>query len=81
MMMFNLLLSEGTVPESWKEANVSKNKPENYRPLGLKSIICKLLKKLIIKHLMKFLVKHTLLSKSQHGFSKGRAHLTNLLYF
>ena len=47
---FNLSLKEGIVPSEWKEANItplfkmgSRNKPENYRPVSLTSVVCKLL--------------------------------------
>ena len=48
--VFNLSLEEGIVPSDWKEANItllfkkgSRNKPENYRPVSLTSVVCKLL--------------------------------------
>ena len=48
--LFNLSLEEGIVPSEWKEANItllfnkgSRNKPENYRPVSLTSVVCKLL--------------------------------------
>ena len=44
--VFNLSLEEGIVPSEWKEANItllfkkgSRNKPENYRPVSLTSVI------------------------------------------
>ena len=75
-------------PFEWKEANSislckkgSRNKSENYRPLSLTSVICKLLERLIKDHIVDFLVKHTLLNSSQHGFLKARSCLTNMLCF
>ena len=60
--VFNLSLKEGVVPFEWKEANIiplfkngSRNKSENYRPVSLTSVICKLLKKLIKDHMVDFL--------------------------
>ena len=51
--VFNLSLEEGIVPLEWKEANIiplfkkgSRNKSENYRPVSLTSVICKLLERL-----------------------------------
>ena len=76
------------VPSEWKEANItllfkkgSRNKPENYRPVSLTSVVCKLLETLIRDHMVEFLVKHKLINTSQHGFLKARSYLTNLLCF
>ena len=86
--LFNLSLEEGIVPSEWKEANItplfkkgSRNKPENYIPMSLISVICKLLETLIIDHMVEFLVKHNLINTSQHGFLKAWSCLTNLLCF
>ena len=54
---------------------------ENYRPVSLTSVICKLLERLIKDHMVEFLVKHKLLNSSQHGFLKARSCLTNMLCF
>ena len=81
-------LKEGVVPFEWKEANIiplfkkgSRNKSENYRPVSLTSVICKLLERLIKDHMVEFLVKHKLLNSSLHGFLKARSCLTNMLCF
>ena len=51
--VFNLSIKEGVVPFEWKDAKAniiplfkkrSRNKSENYRPVSLTSVICKLLK-------------------------------------
>ena len=75
--LFNLSLEEGIVPPEWKEANItplfkkgSRNKPENYRPVRLTSVVCKLLETLIRDHMVVFLVKHKLINTSQHRFLK-----------
>ena len=86
--VFNLSLEEGIVPLEWKEANIiplfkkgSRNKSENYRPVSLTSVICKLLERLIKDHLVDFLVKNKLINPSQHGFLKATSCLTNMLCF
>ena len=86
--LFYLSLDEGIVPSEWKEANItplfkkgSRNKPENYTPVRLTSIVCKLLETLIRDHMVEFLVKHKLINTSQHGFLKVRSCLTNRLCF
>ena len=65
--VFNLPLKEGVVPFEWKESNIiplfkmgSRNKSENYRPVSLTSVICKLLERLIKDHMVVFLVRHKL---------------------
>ena len=79
---------EGIVPSEWKAANItplfkkgSRNKPENYRPVSLTSLVCKLPETLIRDHMVEFLVNHKLINTSQHGFTKARSCLTNLLCF
>ena len=85
--VFNLSLEEGIVPLEWKDENItpsfkgSRNKPENYRPVSLTSVICKLLERLIKDHLVDFLVKNKLINPSQLGFLKARSCLTNMLCF
>ena len=78
----------GDFPVEWKEANIiplfkkgSRSKSENYRPVSLTSVICKLLERLIKDHLVDFLVKNKLINTSQHGFLKARSCLTNMLCF
>ena len=85
--MFNLSREEGIVPSEWKEANIiplfkkgSRNKPENYRPVSLTSVVCKLIETLIRDHMVEFLVKHKLINTSQHMFLKARSYLTNLMF-
>ena len=86
--VFNLSLEEGIFPSERNEANItplfkkgSRNKPENYRPVSLTSVVCQLLETLIGDHMVEFLVKHKLINTSQHGFLKARPCLTNLLCF
>ena len=85
---FNLSLKEGVVPVEWKEANIiplfkkgSRNKSENYIPVSLTSVVCKLLVWIIEFHIMDFLVRHKLVSPSHHGFLKARSCLTKMLCF
>ena len=53
MPLARVSLKEGVVPFEWKEANiplfkkVSRSKSDNYRPVSLTSVICKLLGRLI----------------------------------
>ena len=54
--VFNLSLKE--VVPLFKKG--SRNKSENYRPVSLTSVICKLSERLIKDHVVDFLVKHKL---------------------
>lgn len=53
-ILFSRSLQEGAVPAIWLEACItpifkkgSKKQPSNYRPVGLTSIVCKLMKSII----------------------------------
>ena len=82
--MFNLSLK--VVHFEWKEANIiplfkkgSRNKSDNYRPVTLTSVICKLLERLNKYRMVDFFVRHKLLNPSEHAFLKARSCLTNML--
>ena len=58
-ILFNKLVTTGIVQSDWRTAHVSpvykkgqKYNPENYRPISLTCICCKLLEHLIVKHIM-----------------------------
>ena len=84
-----LSLEKGIIPSEWEEATItplfkkgSRTKPpENYRPVSLTSVVCKLLETLIRDHMVAFPVKHKLINISQLGFLKARSCLTKLLCF
>jgi ribonuclease P/MRP protein subunit RPP40 len=85
-MMFRLIMQFGEVPDSWKEAIVtpvfkkgSSSKTENYRPISITSICCKLFEAGIKLSLMQFLNENNLLSASQHGFLSKHSTCSNLL--
>ncbi|HKJ81868.1 MAG TPA: reverse transcriptase family protein [Ignavibacteriaceae bacterium] len=86
--LFNLSITTGHIPQDWRDADViplykkgSKVKPENYRPVSLTSIICKILESILKDAITSHLDKHGLIRASQHGFRGGRSCLTNLLEF
>ena len=56
-----------------------KTKPNNYRPVSLTSVICKMLETIIKTHLMDLLESNHLLSDVQHGFRSGRSCELQLL--
>lgn len=77
-----------SLPSDWKTARVvpvhkSGNAlcPENYRPISLTSIPCKLLEHVIYSHLIDFLESNSFFHPSQHGFRKTFSCDTQLLCF
>nr|VZI25743.1 unnamed protein product [Spirometra erinaceieuropaei] len=86
-MLFHTSFETGYLPPHWKSAWItplykggSRVSANNYRPVSLTSICCKIMEKIIKQQLMQFLEQNHLLSDSQHGFRKGRSCVTNLLY-
>lgn len=87
-LIFESSIREESCPAEWKQANVipiykkgPKNKPENYRPVSLTSIICKIFESIIKDALNSHLERNHLIADSQHGFMKGRSCATNLIEF
>ena len=84
----NTSLNTGVVPDEWKAANVtpihkkgSKSLVDNYRPISLTSLICKLQESILRDAVVLHLEKNGLINSSQHGFRKGSPCATNLLQF
>ena len=85
-IIFNKSILSGKVPSDWRCANVasvfkkgSRAIAENYRPISLTSIICKILESIIHKVIVAHLKQYDLINSSQHGFRQHRSCLTNLL--
>ena len=87
-LIFSKSMEEGVVPEDWRTANVTpifkkgaRTEPENYRPVSLTSIPCKLIESIVKDSLMAHLEENMLMNPSQHGFMPGKSCATNLLEF
>ena len=86
-ILFTKSMQEGRLPSIWKTANVVpiyKNKgdktlPNNYRPVSLTCLLCKIMEAVIRDDLVTFLNDHNYLSEFQHGFISKRSCTTNLL--
>nr|VZH96341.1 unnamed protein product [Spirometra erinaceieuropaei] len=68
-MLFQASIEGGCLPADWKSARItplhkggSKASANNYRPISLTSICCKLMEKIIKRELMRFQEQHNLLS-------------------
>jgi hypothetical protein len=85
-LVYNISLDTGELPHQWKDAVISpifkkgaRKLPQNYRPVSLTSVICKVLEKLVVEQVTEHLVANDLKSPEQHGFTKGKSTVTNLL--
>lgn len=59
----------------------SKESPDNYRPISLTSVPCKILEHVLFSHLVRFLDSNSFFSCAQHGFRKTFSCETQLLTF
>ena len=85
-IIYNKSLESGNLPKQWKEANVKplykkgkKQLTQNYRPVSLTSVCCKVLEKIIRNNIVKHLESLGVITNDQHGFREGRSCNTQLL--
>jgi len=85
-LLFRLILQHGCLPDCWKLANVTpifkkgpSSTPDNYRPISLTCIICKVFESVIKDQLLAFLESSMTLSRAQHGFLARHSTTSNLL--
>ena len=85
-IIFRMSAKDYTIPQDWKDGHVSpifkkgdKGSAENYRPVSLTAVACKLMEKFARDAIMNHLEDNNLLSKYQDGFVKGRSCVSQLL--
>ena len=85
-IMFKKSLETGELPSQWLQAIItpifkkgSKASAENYRPVSLTCILCKILEKIIVRQIIEHIKDNQLGSLRQHGFTSGKSTTTNLL--
>jgi hypothetical protein len=84
--IFSQSLHSSKLPSAWLKADVapvfkkgSSSLPENYRPVSLTCVTCKILEHIICSHVRDHLDKHQILTNLQHGFRTGFSCETQLI--
>ncbi len=84
--IFNQSIQCHTLPKDWLTANVfplhkkgPKNLSENYRPISLTCICCKVLEHIVYSHISNYLSLNGILTPNQHGFRPGFSCETQLI--
>ena len=88
VFLMNKSMETGVIPLDWKKHTSlqyikkgARNRSENYRPISLTRILCKLMESFIKDVVMKHLKSENLLSCKQYGFISGRSTTTQLLSY
>ena len=86
-IIFNTSLKTKTLPDEWSHANISavfkkgkKTLPQNYRPVSLTCIACKVMESIIRDAMIDHLTDNNLFSPYQFGFISGRSTILQLLH-
>jgi hypothetical protein len=84
--LFSQSLNQCVVPDDWKMSTVTpvfkKGKKDcinNYRPISLTCIACKIMESVIRNKIMEYFFANNLFSRKQYGFIKGRSTVLQLL--
>ncbi|VDI50931.1 Hypothetical predicted protein [Mytilus galloprovincialis] len=90
LYIMNKSWDEGSLPKSWKQANVkfikkigkpNYNNPSSYRPISLTSILGKLMERIVTSRLEGYVESKFILDKEQEGFRHFRSTDNALLTF
>src|SRR6218665_3674293 len=84
--IFNKSMQTGDVPQEWRDALIvplfkkgNRSDPRNYRPVSLISVVCKVMMRIVKDNVVEHLNEYNVRKDSQHGLTRGRSCLTNLL--